>query len=147
MATKLKKAWLITWEDFGFKHWGLDKPRVVAVLSPRLFPRRVEQILIALWSAQADLTLSERMGVGLATKHPRGMLIKEDSDHFYLGLKPYLFARRVTALRCAAKDCVYTLYWKETPIYRLDPDSLRPTVVRKEFDDSWSQHENEAIGS
>ena len=68
MSQRGRKAWLITWEDFG-RHWRLKKRRVVALLPPRLSARDAKQIVVALWCAQADLTLSERMGFSLSREH------------------------------------------------------------------------------
>ncbi|PYJ84758.1 MAG: hypothetical protein DME22_11515 [Verrucomicrobia bacterium] len=92
MASRGRKAWLITWEDFGRKHWGLRKRRVVTILSPRLTVRHVKQIVVALWCAQADLTLSERMGFALSRER---RFLFEEGGEFFFGLKPYLYARKI----------------------------------------------------
>ncbi|HEY3931522.1 MAG TPA: hypothetical protein VGM58_04050 [Verrucomicrobiae bacterium] len=141
-----RKAWLITWEDFGCKHWGLNKPRVVAVLSSRFKPERVKRMLVAIWCAQADLTLSERMYFGLDQAQQKRMFMGKEHERFTFGLKPYLYARKVSHLRCKEHKGVHTLHWKEISIYKYDEETHEFKVIRPEFDDSFSQHEKEAIG-
>ena len=147
MSSRGKSAWLVTWEDLGFKHWGLDKPRVVSILPPRLILKSVRQIVVGIWVAQANLTLCERMGFGLDKKQQERMFTEEDSEHFSFGLKPFLFARKVKNLRCSENEGLYTLTWIETPIYRIDGDTMKFKLTRKGFEDSWTQPENDVFGS
>jgi hypothetical protein len=146
MKERPKKAWLITWEDLGFEHWHQTQPRVVAVLSPRFSPERVKDLLIAIWCAKAELTLSERRTFGLDRKAHSRMFMVEGSEHFNFGNKPFLYARKVTSLRCIENNGLHTLHWKDTAIYRWDKSTNRPKIVRQEFEDSSSQHEKEVFG-
>jgi hypothetical protein len=146
---KGKNAWLITWEDLGFKHWGLDKPRVVAVLSPLLISCTVQRIVAAIWCAQEDLTLSERMAFGLSTRRCRGMLMKGYEEGFYYGLKPHQYARKVKNLVASETAGLHTLTWTEPEMYRLEtvaPLKQKWVLVRPARQDSWSQHRDDAIG-
>jgi hypothetical protein len=145
MAQRRRKAWLITWEDFGNTRLGLgNKRRVVAVLPPLFDKRRVKQIVVALYCAQGDLTLSGRIDVGLSRE--RRFLYEED-EQFFLGYKPFLRARKVINLRVTEKDGLHTLSWTELPFYRPENESsMRDKLIRPEREASFSEHEDEAFG-
>jgi hypothetical protein len=132
-------AWLITWEDFGHKGWGLNKRRVVTFLPPRLTKRDVKKIVVALWCAEAELTLSERMGFALSLEQ---RFLYEEGDEFYYGLKPFLHARKVSNLRATEKDGLHTLSWTEPPVYRPESDSSTMVkLIRPEREASFCESE------
>ena len=103
------------------------------------------RIVAALWCAEYGYTLSELLEIAVDVKRLQRMLTKEDSDHFYFGSKPFLYARKVTHLRSDEQNGVHTLCWKETPILRLNRENYETEVVLEGRDSSFSQHQDEAI--
>lgn len=137
-----KSAWLITWENFGFMHWGDNEPKVVAVLPARTPVPRVQEIVAAIWTVTEDLTLNERVAYGLSTSRQKRTRWQKktplDGGHFYYGLKPKLYVRKVVNLRCRTKDGKEVLSWVETPTWSLDPNTQN-TCTSDNDTKEWSQ--------
>jgi hypothetical protein len=114
-----RKAWLITWEG---KDAPKHRPKVVAILPPRLGEGNVIMILEALFKSEYPYTLSEKMYAGLAKGKDKQNLFRIAYSHinrgFYYGqfAYSYLFAREVKNLHCKdnpRNDFEDTLSWTE----------------------------------
>ena len=149
MANEGRKAWLVTWEG---RRWSPSKrPKIVAVLPPRLSQSDVKDILHVLFCSEYYFTGCEKIGYGLLRRKDRRqyLVTSPDSGDVLYGFPPdeYLFARLVKNLRCEedeenARTCV--LNWTELPRFRWD-ELYNRTQVRGERKMQYSTNDTDSI--
>jgi hypothetical protein len=140
---KRRKAWLVTWEFARQDYFeDLNRPRVVAILNPRLTDDTVKRILPVLFASEKQMTFSDKIGYTLS-KPPEYWLRREFDGRISTGGHPWLEARVVKDLWIEdyADDIHHqTLHWTEHERYAPHPETGDPVVVHPAQDRSEDVH-------
>jgi aromatic ring-cleaving dioxygenase len=140
---KRRNAWLITWEFARQDYFDdLNRPRVVAILDPRLSSATIMRILPVLFASEKQTTFTAKMGY-THLKPPTDWLRHDFNGRISTGGHPWLEARVVKDLWIEdyADDIHHqTLHWTEYERYAPDAQTGDPVVVHPAQDRSEDAH-------
>jgi hypothetical protein len=129
-----RKGWLITWESSRDDYLAdLKRPRVIAILKAQYQSGTIRTILPILFTAESQLTFSEKLGYSFGRR--RRNWLREEADSISCGDNPWIRARLVKDLYVEHYDNTIwrqTLHWTEYARYKEDPDTFELVVAHPE---------------
>jgi hypothetical protein len=155
MANKGKTAWLITLEGItaNRKNEFRNRPKVVAVLSPRLSERDIAMLIRILYYSESGAPLSEKLCHGLCIRQSDSIfkvLYRDYNRGCSYGDRPFLYARKVKNIRCREdpKDQLEEmLSWTELAKYRYDDAAAEKAMIAGERNESYMYSFREAMAA
>ena len=110
---KVKRAWLIRWDDLADERDGVVPGRVVSFLDARLSDENVERVMKALWVSHSRLLWSEHLNFAVSPNRAASGFVRKHDSRIYVGVRPRLEARIVTDIDAADDDSGGTVSWTE----------------------------------